>query len=154
MISTYCRFVSPLLLFREVVSATEDFLLEYDYKISISVDQSSASEEEGAEAGAGGWEILILEVSFKVDSALTLTFRAPQLKEITINLCETSILTPIKNIIQCSDPAFRFPVTKLDDPRVLHTLGYIRTISNQKEFILEEALAVCQHKVHSAKFQV
>ena len=45
-------------------------------------------------------------------------------------------------------------MAKLDDPQVLHTLGYIRSISNQKEFILEEALAVCLHKVHSAKFQV
>ena len=75
-----------------MVSSVEDFLLEYDYKISLSVDQSSASEEEGVggKAGprAGGWEIVILEVSFKIDSALTLTFRAPQLKEITINLCE------------------------------------------------------------------
>ena len=96
--------MSPLLLFREVLSAVEDFLLEYDYKISISVDQSSASEEEGAGAGAGGWEILILEVSFKVDSALTLTFRAPQLKEITINLCETSLLTPIKTLYNVQTP--------------------------------------------------
>ena len=45
-------------------------------------------------------------------------------------------------------------MAKLDDPQVLHTLGYIRSISNQKEFILEEALAVCLHKVHSAKFKV
>ena len=78
-----------------MVSSVEDFLLEYDYKISLSVDQSSASEEEGVggKAGprAGGWEIVILEVSFKIDSALTLTFRAPQLKEITINLCELFI---------------------------------------------------------------
>ena len=86
------RFVSPLLLFRDMVSAVEAFLLEYDYKISLSVDQSSASEEEGAGVKAvvraGAWDIVILEVSFKIDSALTLTFRAPQLKEITINLCE------------------------------------------------------------------
>ena len=57
-----------------MVSSVEDFLLEYDYKISLSVDQSSASEEEGVgdKAGprAGGWEIVILEVSFKIDSAL------------------------------------------------------------------------------------
>ena len=86
------RFVSPLLLFRDMVSSVEDFLLEYDYKISLSVDQSSASEDEkGVKAGAGGWEIVILEVSFKIDSALTLTFRAPQLKEITINLCKVQV---------------------------------------------------------------
>ena len=60
-------------------------------------DLRSASEEEemGGKAGprAGGWEIVILEVSFKIDSALTLTFRAPQLEEITINFCELFIST-------------------------------------------------------------
>ena len=92
MYSQHLRFVSPLLLFRDMVSSVEDFLLEYDYKISLSVDQSSASEDEkGVKAGSGGWEIVILEVSFKIDSALTLTFRAPQLKEITINLCKIQI---------------------------------------------------------------
>ena len=83
------RFVSPLLLFRDMVSSVENFLVEYDYKIFLSVDQSSASEDEkGVKAGSGGWEIVILEVSFKIDSGLTLTFRAPQLQEITINLCK------------------------------------------------------------------
>ena len=53
------------------------------------------------------------------------------------------------------DPAFRFPVSKLDNQRLHHTLGYIENIVNHKdEFILDEALAVCLHKVHSAKFQV
>ena len=52
------------------------------------------------------------------------------------------------------DPAFRFPVSKLDNPRVGRTLGYIQNIVNHSEFILEEALAVTQHKVHTAKFQV
>ena len=44
-----------------------------------------------------------------------------------------------------ADPAFRFPVSLLEEPRVQHTLGYIATIVNHRaEFLLEEALLVAR----------
>ena len=112
------------------------------------------AKKDGSMAGKG-WEIVILEVSFTIKDAFTLTFRAPQLKEITINMCKIKIIESALRLDNFLDPAFRFPVSRLDDPRLHHTLGYIENIVNHKEeFILDEALAVCLHKVHSAKFQV
>ena len=46
----------------------------------VSVEQGGQQES--------GWDILILEVGVTVTSALTLTFTAPHLKPITINLCK------------------------------------------------------------------
>ena len=44
-----------------------------------------------------------------------------------------------------ADPAFRFPVSLLEEPRVQYTLGYIATIVNHRaEFLLEEALLVAR----------
>ena len=70
-------FISPMALFQSMVSACELSLQEYDFKTSVSVDIED-----------GGWEIVILEASFTINSAFSLTFRSPQLKDITINLCE------------------------------------------------------------------
>ena len=50
----------------------------------VSVEQGGHQET--------GWEILILEVAVTVTSALTLTFTAPNLKLITINLCKLRII--------------------------------------------------------------
>ena len=59
------------------------------------MEQEDSEEEDGGVAAkkdvgvpGKGWEIVILEVSFTIKNAFTLTFRAPQLKEITINMCK------------------------------------------------------------------
>ena len=64
----------------------------------MSVEQEDSEGEEGVVAKKDGsmtgkgWEIVILEVSFTIKDAFTLTFRAPQLKEITINMCKIKII--------------------------------------------------------------
>ena len=54
-----------------------------------SADQVSVEQGGHQETG---WDILILEVGVTVTSALTLTFTAPNLKPITINLCKLRII--------------------------------------------------------------
>ena len=85
-----------------MITACEASLSEYDYKMSVSVKVDSRKQDQDkvrdnkkkmknkAMAG-GGWEIVILEAAMNVTSALTLTFQAPQLKTITINLCKVLI---------------------------------------------------------------
>ena len=67
----------------------------------MSVEQEDSEEEEVAKKDGSmtgkGWEIVILEVSFTIKDAFTLTFRAPQLKEITINMCKIKLSFPTLN---------------------------------------------------------